>query len=121
MVVLHIRNVPDSFHDGIQELAREEKCSPTADVTPLLAEGIKVRESRRDRVAIVARINREAQEITLPGHWTDSATRVREARERRAERTEPRAGCQRRRKGLRARGTFRQSAGIIGRVCARRR
>ena len=80
MAILHIRNVPDTLHERIQELAQEEKRSLTAEVIALLAEGIKARESRCDRVAIVARIHREAPEIKLPGNWIDSATLVREDR-----------------------------------------
>lgn len=82
MAILHIRNVPDTLHDRIQELAREEKRSLTSEVIQLLGEGIKARESRRGNAAIVARIHREAQKIKLPEDWTDSATLVREDRGR---------------------------------------
>ena len=53
-----------------------------AEVIPLLAMDIQARGSRHDRHMVVARIHREAPEITPPGKCTDSATLVREDRER---------------------------------------
>ncbi|AWP23045.1 hypothetical protein C4901_06645 [Acidiferrobacter sp. SPIII_3] len=82
MAVLHTRNVADAPRARVHELAREDPPPLPAEVIPLLAMDIQARGSRLGRVATVARIHREAPEITPPGKWTDSATLVREDRER---------------------------------------
>ena len=119
--VLHTRNARDAPRTRVQDLAREDPHRLLAELIPLLAMNIQVRGSRHDRHMVVARIHREAQESTPPGKWTDSATLMREDRERVSRIHGGSVGCDCRRKGLRARGTFHQGARVAGAVRARRR
>lgn len=82
MATLHVRNVPETLYQRIQDLAQKENRSVTAEVIQLLSQGLKVRETHRDASTIIERIQERARKVVLPAGWVDSVDLVRKDRSR---------------------------------------
>lgn len=82
MATLYVRNVPEKLYKRIRKLVKEEGLSISAKVIQFLSQGLRMRESRRNTVAVIARIRERAQEIELPHGWKDSVALIREGRSR---------------------------------------
>jgi plasmid stability protein len=82
MATLHVRNVPETLYQRIQNLAQKENRSVTAEVIQLLSQGLKVRETHREASTIIDRIQERARKVVLPAGWVDSVDLIRKDRSR---------------------------------------
>lgn len=80
MATLHIRNVPDSLYVRLQQQARAENRSLSAEVITLLNKALD--EETDDQAAILARIRRRRSHAPLAIGAPDSMTLLREDRDR---------------------------------------
>ena len=80
MATLHIRNVPDSLYVRLQQQARAENRSLSAEVITLLTKALD--EESDDQAAILARIRRRRSYAPVAMGAPDSMTLLREDRDR---------------------------------------
>lgn len=73
MPTLHVRNIPDTLHSRIQQLAETEHCSLSAEVITLLDYAVAERENRLRQRQVLNRIRtRRAR----PGKKTPSTLKM---------------------------------------------
>ena len=82
MAILHVRNVPDDLYIRIQELARAEDRSISAEVITLLQQGLREDETRRSQARILGDIRRRRFPYPADANAPNSVTLLREDRER---------------------------------------
>lgn len=79
MTILHVRNVPASLYEAIQERARRQRRSISAEVILLLQEALGNRQTQEELLAdIRQRRSFRPADVGAP----DSTTLLREDRER---------------------------------------
>lgn len=80
MATLHIRNVPDALYERLQQQAREENRSLSAEVITILSKVLD--DDPDDQAAILARIRRRRAYAPVAMGAPDSTTLLREDRDR---------------------------------------
>jgi plasmid stability protein len=78
--ILHVRSVPDSLYQRIQNLAAAKKRSLTAQVITLLEQAVDAEEKRLGQAVLLDSIQR--RRFAAPANTPDSIDLLREDRQR---------------------------------------
>ena len=82
MRILHVRNVPDDLYIRIQRLATAKNRSMSAQVIQLLDQALQTEEARQAQAKVLAGIRRRRVSYIRKPTTPDSATLLREDRDR---------------------------------------
>jgi plasmid stability protein len=80
MATLHVRNVPEGLYKDLNELAREQKRSLSAEVIALLERAVVPRRRKEEQLALLDRMYRNR--VKLPKGLPSIVDVIREGRER---------------------------------------
>lgn len=80
MATLHVRNVPDSLHTQLCEMASSKSQSISAEVVELLTRGIEDEQRRQGQRGVLSRLRR--RRFAPGGNASDTLTLLREDRSR---------------------------------------
>ncbi len=82
MPILHVRSVPDDLYTRIQQLARAQNRSMSAQVISLLDQALQAEEARRSQARVLANIRRRRFSYSSKAKALESVKLLREDRER---------------------------------------
>ena len=82
MPILHVRNVPEPLYREIKKLAEEESRSFNSEVVHLLGNAVQEEQAAYAQKRILKDIRRRRNKIKLKPGTPDSATLLREDRDR---------------------------------------
>ena len=80
MNTLHVRSVPDSLYNRLQQLAQSKNRSLSAQVITLLEQALDIEERRKKQVKVLASIQR--RRFTAPKNALSSLELLKEDRAR---------------------------------------
>ena len=80
MPTLHVRNVPEALHSELNEMAREQKRSLSAEVIVLLERAVEPRRRKEEQLALLEQMRRHR--VKLPKGLPSIVDVIREGRER---------------------------------------